>query len=100
MQRAHPPSVFANLYPPASWIASVPLSPVRIRMISCTGETKILPSPMTPVRAAATIVPVTSCTWSSLTTATIPTLGRSIVYSCPRHCCVMPFWMPCALSLR
>ncbi len=37
-------------------IAEAPVSPVRMRMTSASCDTKILPSPIFPVRAALTIV--------------------------------------------
>src|SRR5205085_1988377 len=45
-----------------------PLSPVRMRIASSTGDTKILPSPMRPVEAAFTIASTTVFSCSSLTT--------------------------------
>ena len=38
--------------PPSIFSASAPVSPVRMRTMSATGETKILPSPISPVAAA------------------------------------------------
>ena len=45
-------------------MASAPRSPVRIRITSSTGRTKILPSPIRPVLAAFSMAPTTSATFS------------------------------------
>ena len=46
-----------------------PRSPVRMRTASSTGRMKILPSPISPVRAAAAIASTTASTLESTTTA-------------------------------
>src|SRR5204862_826736 len=57
--------------------------------------TKILPSPILPVRAAASTASITRSTNSSATAASIFTLGRkSTTYSAPRYSSVWPFWRP------
>src|SRR3954469_10475903 len=57
--------------------------------------TKILPSPILPVRAAASTASMTRSTRSSATAASIFTLGRkSTTYSAPRYSSVWPFWRP------
>src|SRR4029079_12237431 len=57
-------------------MAALPRSPVRIRMISSMGRTKILPSPMRPVFADFSIVSTTSATCSSRTMISSFTFGR------------------------
>ena len=52
-------------------MAVIPRSPVLILMISTMGETKILPSPILPVRAAKEISCTTVSTSSSSMTASI-----------------------------
>ncbi len=66
-------------------IAAAPLSPVRMRITSATSETKILPSPMRPVRAAIWMASMAARTWSSTTTTSILIFGRkSTTNSAPR----------------
>src|SRR5579859_5402986 len=56
---------------------------------------KILPSPISPVRAARMIASTTFCSAASPTTTSTLTLGtRSIVYSAPRYCSLWPFCRP------
>src|SRR5207253_5812736 len=70
-------------------------SPVRIRTAVDTGFTKILPSPMLPVLAAAATISTTFEAIGSGTTTSILILGmKSIVYSPPRYSSVCPFWRP------
>src|SRR3982751_4829312 len=70
-------------------------SPVRIRTTRSTLVTKILPSPILPVRAARTISSTQRSTSSSFTTTSTFTLGRkSTTYSAPRYSSVWPFWRP------
>ena len=65
--------------------ASSSLSPVRMRMACSTGLTKILPSPILPVRAALTTASMAASTWSSGSTTSTRILGRkSTTYSAPR----------------
>src|SRR6185295_5702390 len=60
-------------------------SPVRIRIAASTGDTKILPSPMLPVFAAAATTSATLSTkWSGTTTSTLIFGRKSTVYSPPR----------------
>src|SRR5690606_2798859 len=67
-------------------IASSPVSPVRMRMTSSTGVTKILPSPMRPVRAASVMVATTCRTLSSGTMISSLTLGtESTTWAEPRY---------------
>jgi hypothetical protein len=75
--------------------ASSPLSPVRMRITFCRSETKILPSPISPVGAAPRIVSTTFCRLSSAQVISSLTLGtKSTVYSFPRYRSVCPFWRP------
>jgi len=72
--------------------ASAPVSPVRIRITCSIGVTKILPSPILPVRAARSSASMAWSTISSDTAASIFTLGRkSTTYSAPRYNSVCPF---------
>src|SRR5258707_10063185 len=65
-------------------MASVPVSPVRMRIASSIRDTKILPSPMRPVCAALRIASMAGSTVSSATTISIFTFGRkSTTYSAP-----------------
>src|SRR5262249_12710499 len=76
-------------------MASLPRSPVRMRMISSIGRTKIFPSPMRPVLAAFSMASTTSTTCSSRTMISSFTLGRkSTTYSAPRYSSVWPFCRP------
>eukprot|EP00955_Chlamydomonas_euryale_P087264 364282-Chlamydomonas_euryale.AAC.4 len=50
--------------PPAIRSAMAPVSAVRMRTTSAIGETKILPSPISPVYAADATQRATSLTWS------------------------------------
>src|SRR5450432_2788404 len=62
-------------------------------------ETKTLPSPILPVRAAASMASITRSTIASSTAASIFTLGRkSTTYSAPRYSSVCPFWRPKPLT--
>jgi hypothetical protein len=62
-------------------------------------RTKILPSPILPVRAAFVIASIVRSTSASGTTASILTLGRkSTTYSAPRYSSVWPFWRPKPLT--
>ena len=75
--------------------ASGPVSPVRMRITCSTSRTKILPSPILPVRAALMIASTTCSAIASSTTTSIFTLGRkSTTYSAPRYSSVWPFWRP------
>src|SRR5690606_19085528 len=66
-------------------MACAPVSPVLMRRTSMMSETKILPSPIRPVRAADTMASKAGCSWSSSTTTSILILGRkSTTYSAPR----------------
>ena len=56
-------------------MATLPLSPVLIRMDSSTGQTKILPSPKLPVRLTIVIIATTAGTNSSSTIIEIILLG-------------------------
>src|SRR5690349_2402341 len=64
--------------------------------ITCSSVlTKILPSPILPVRAEAWIASITRSSWSSTTAASSLILGRkSTTYSAPRYSSVWPFWRP------
>src|SRR5207237_10728681 len=56
-------------------------SPVRMRIAASTGDTKILPSPMLPVFAAAATTSATLSTkWSGTTTSTLIFGRKSTVY--------------------
>eukprot|EP01032_Pedospumella_encystans_P019857 gene19857-22570_t len=58
---------------------------VRVRTTRSTDVTKILPSPILPVRAAFTMASTQLSTSSSLTTTSTLTLGKkSTTYSAPR----------------
>ena len=60
-------------------------SPVRMRMASSTGSTKILPSPILPERAVSMMTSMARSTSSSASTSSPLTLGRkSTAYSAPR----------------
>ena len=62
-----------------------PDSPVRIRIACSTGVTKILPSPISPVRAALEIASIAAVTLSSVTTSTTFDFEmKSTLYSLPR----------------
>ncbi|EMP78607.1 PilL protein [Burkholderia pseudomallei MSHR1043] len=79
--------------------ASAPVSPVRIRITCSIDVTKILPSPILPVRAARSIASTAWSTRSSDTAASIFILGRkSTTYSAPRYSSVCPFWRPNPLT--
>src|SRR5882762_9524314 len=66
-----------------------------MRTTCSNDETKILPSPIFPVRAAASTASITRSTMASSTAASIFTLGRkSTTYSAPRYSSVWPFWRP------
>src|SRR5205085_12107085 len=56
--------------------ASLPVSPVRMRTTCSSAETKTFPSPIFPVRAAASIASMTRSTIASSTAASIFTFGR------------------------
>src|SRR3989454_8500181 len=72
-----------------------PRSPVLIRSACSRGSTKTFPSPMLPVRAAATISPTTRSAAPSETTTSTFIFGRkSTVYSLPRYISVWPFCRP------
>src|SRR5471032_2378004 len=61
--------------------------------------TKILPSPILPVRAAPSIASIACSTMESSTAASILVLGRkSTTYSAPRYSSVWPFWRPKPLT--
>src|SRR6185437_2161589 len=75
----------------ASWSSS----PVRMRITCSSGLTKILPSPILPVRAEFWIASSTRSSCSSATAASSLILGRkSTTYSAPRYSSVWPFWRP------
>src|SRR5262245_25852482 len=67
---------------------------------TCSSEvTKILPSPILPVRADASTASITRSTIASSTAASIFTLGRkSTTYSAPRYSSVWPFCRPKPLT--
>src|SRR4051812_17217360 len=66
-----------------------------MRTTCSNDETKIFPSPIFPVRAAASTASMTRSTMASSTAASIFTLGRkSTTYSAPRYSSVWPFWRP------
>src|SRR5581483_9495921 len=58
--------------------AASPRSPVRIRTASSTVEINILPSPISPVRAASSMISATSSARSSGTTTSILTFGSRL----------------------
>src|SRR5689334_1452173 len=67
-----------------------------MRMASATSKTKILPSPIFPVRAENASFCSTSSHRSSATTISSLILGsRSTLYSCPRYTSLWPFCRPC-----
>ena len=67
-------------------IASEPRSPVRMRMHSSMGRTKIFPSPMWPVRAPSQMPSMVVSTNSSLTAMARRTFfSRLTSFSAPRH---------------
>src|SRR5262249_30955491 len=75
--------------------ASIPRSPVRMRITSSTGRTKIFPSPIFPDLAARSMASTTRGAWSSSTTISIFTLGRkSTTYSAPLYSSVWPRCRP------
>src|SRR5262245_50135903 len=58
-------------------------------------ETKTLPSPISPVRAARTMASTAAAAAASDTTTSTFTFGtRSTVYSAPRYCSLWPFCRP------
>ncbi|MNK95501.1 hypothetical protein D3C87_1157390 [compost metagenome] len=64
-----------------------------------TSVTKILPSPILPVRAELTMASMQRSTSLSLTTTSTFILGRkSTTYSAPRYSSVWPFWRPKPLT--
>src|SRR5947207_2618675 len=66
-----------------------------MRIAVSTGDTKILPSPMLPVLAAAATTSATlSTNWSGTTTSILIFGRKSTVYSPPRYSSVWPFWRP------
>src|SRR5437867_2030926 len=66
-----------------------------MRMAVSTGVTKILPSPMLPVLAAAATTSATlSTNWSGTTTSILIFGRKSTVYSPPRYSSVCPFCRP------
>ena len=70
-----------------------------MRIVCSTGSTKILPSPILPVRAAFMMASTASSTISSGTTTSTFTLGRkSTTYSAPRYSSVCPFCWPNPLT--
>src|SRR5213593_4741434 len=80
-----------SAYHSADWSRS----PVRMRMAVSTGVTKILPSPMLPVLAAAATTSATlSTNWSGTTTSILIFGRKSTVYSPPRYSSVCPFCRP------
>lgn len=62
----------------ADQTASAPVSPVRIRITCSTSRTKILPSPILPVRAALMMASTTESTTLSSTTTSIFYLGQKV----------------------
>ena len=60
---------------PGRYTASAPRSPVRTRTTSSIGLTQTFPSPMEPVRAAATIASSAPSTTSSFTTTSTLVFG-------------------------
>ena len=66
-------------------IALLSRSPVRMRITESTGLMKILPSPISPVRAASWMALTTVSTWGSSTTISSLSFCRnSTVNSEPR----------------
>src|SRR5512141_375201 len=87
--------------PRRSYKASLPRSPVRIRITSSRSKTKIFPSPIFPVCAAVRIRSTTAGTSSSFTAASILTLGmKSTTYSAPRYTSECPFCRPNPFTSR
>src|SRR5690606_20991405 len=73
----------------------MPRSPVRPLTTSSTGVTQTLPSPIFPVRAAATMASTTLAASISSTSTSSLIFGRnSTVYSAPRYTSVWPFCRP------
>src|SRR5258705_2811038 len=70
-----------------------------MRTTCSNDETKILPSPIFPVRAAASTASITRSTMASSTAASTFTFGRkSTTYSAPRYSSVWPFGLPKPLT--
>src|SRR6186713_71334 len=70
-----------------------------MRTTCSRGDTKILPSPILPVRAAPSMASITRSIRPSSTAASILTLGRkSTTYSAPRYSSVWPFRRPKPLT--
>src|SRR5438105_3470123 len=66
-----------------------------MRIAVSTGDTKIFPSPMLPVLAAAATTSATlSTNWSGTTTSILIFGRKSTVYSPPRYNSVWPFCRP------
>ena len=78
---------------------SSPSSPVRMRIASSTGRTKILPSPTSPVRACLRIVSTTIPFSLSSTTHSIFNFGRTLTVRVePRYVSTTPFCRPDPLT--
>ena len=98
--RSRSPTNSASPWPPRIPLTALrsrrgPISPVRTRMTSSTGEIHTLPSPIWPVRAASTIASATRSASPSSASTSIRTLGtNSTVYSAPRYTSVWPRWRP------
>src|SRR4030042_5251044 len=76
-------------------IAFSPSSPVLMRTASPTGRTKILPSPISPVRAELVIAfSVLDTSSSNTTTSTLILGNKSTLYFPTRHCNVRPPCLP------
>ena len=81
--------------PSCAWRTASPSSPVRIRIASSTGSTKIFPSPTSPVRACLRIVSTTSDLSLSSTTHSTLSFGRTLTVRLePRYVSTIPFWRP------
>src|SRR5260221_10147159 len=76
-------------------IALSPRSPLRMRTASSMEKTKILPSPIFPVLAAALSARTISSARESGAKISSLTFGsRSTLYSDPRYISAWPFWRP------
>ncbi len=90
-------------------ISAGPLSPLSLspvlfltRMTSLTGDTNSLPSPCSPVWAAATITRATADTWSRRTTAQSSALSTSeaVPWAAPPYRSGRPPWAPAPWTAR
>src|SRR5690606_27943086 len=70
-----------------------------MRMACSTAVTKILPSPILPVKAALMMASIAASTMAAGRTTSMRILGRkSTTYSAPRYSSVWPFWRPKPLT--